>query len=112
MKDDAMNDRDLLSALNAASHNTAEASVPIDVEKYQAYLDDPKLSAAEREEIIKALWQIVSTFVLYGFKVHPAQQSCGQLVQTGGEQTNAAEDMLDSKQDKRAGRFNGEPDAE
>ncbi|MEL6172576.1 MAG: hypothetical protein AAFN44_07545 [Pseudomonadota bacterium] len=112
MKDDAMNDRELLSALNAASQYSVEASVPIDVEKYQAYLDDPKLSPEEGEEIIKALWQIVSTFVLYGFKVHPAQQSCGQLAQTGPEPTDSASYVLDSKHDKLAGHFNGEPDAE
>ncbi|MEL7398508.1 MAG: hypothetical protein AAFN44_19265 [Pseudomonadota bacterium] len=112
MRDDAINDRDLLSALNAGIHNANAASLPIDVDKYEAYLDDPKLSAEEREEIIKALWQIVSTFVLYGFKVHPAQQSCGQLAQTSVEPTDAGGDVLDSRQDKLAGRFNGEPEAE
>ena len=66
----------------------------------------------EREEILKALWQIVSTFVLYGFEVHPVQQSCGQLAQSGAEPTDPASDVLDSSQDKLAGRFNGEPDAE
>lgn len=70
---------DLASALEAAAWNGARRSVEIDVEKYQAYLDDPALSPDQRDEIIESLWVIMTAFVELGFGVHPVQQSCGQL---------------------------------
>ena len=82
MKDDAINDRDLQSALNAASHNAAEASVPIDVEKYQAYLDDPKFSAEEREEIIKASQRLKAIGVPAGV-LSPDHAFCDRLIDAG-----------------------------
>ncbi|MBM9593945.1 hypothetical protein [Roseitranquillus sediminis] len=49
-------------------------SVEIDTAKYQKYLDDPSLSEDQKEEIIQALWLIITAFVDLGFGVHPAQQ--------------------------------------
>lgn len=52
-------------------------SVEVDVLKYQAYLDDPTLSDAQKEELISALWNIIVCLVDLGFGVHPAQQAYG-----------------------------------
>lgn len=49
-------------------------SVEIDTAKYQKYLDDPSLSEAQREEVLRALWSIMTILVDLGFGVHPAQQ--------------------------------------
>ena len=67
---------DLAGALERAAGNT---SVAFDVEKYQVYLDDPALSAEQKEELLRALWTIISAFVELGFGVHPIQQACGQV---------------------------------
>jgi hypothetical protein len=62
---------------------TPRPSVEIDTAKYQKYLDDPSLSEDQKEEIIKALWLIITAFVDLGFGVHPAQQV---LEQEGDDQ--------------------------
>lgn len=80
MKDHEFNNApDLGKALDQAAKKTADRSVEIDVEKYQAYLDDPSLSDDQKEEIIHALWTIIIAFVELGFGVSPTQQACGQL---------------------------------
>lgn len=52
--------------------------IEVDVDRYQALLDDPALSAQDKEQIITALWQIIIAFVDLGFGVHPVQQACGK----------------------------------
>lgn len=69
-------ENELQRALKAASKPNA---LQVDVTRYQAYLDAPELSPEEREEIIKALWTIISGFVALGFDVHPVQQACGEV---------------------------------
>lgn len=56
----------------------ARTSVEVDVERYQAFLDDPCLTPEQREEMIGALWTIITAIVQLGFGVHPAQQACGK----------------------------------
>lgn len=51
----------------------------VDVERYQAHLDDPEMTDEERRQVIEALWVIVSCFVELGFQVHPTQQVCGKV---------------------------------
>jgi hypothetical protein len=58
--------------MSVAAH--PRPSVEIDTAKYQKYLDDPSLSEAQREEVLRALWSIMTIFVDLGFGVHPAQQ--------------------------------------
>lgn len=70
---------DLGVALERAASKAEARNVEIDVEKYQAYLDDPSLSDDQKEEIIHALWTIIMAFVELGFGVHPTQQACGQV---------------------------------
>lgn len=75
--------------LNAA----AKPSLGIDTAKYQAYLDDPSLSEAQKEEIVLTLWSIIVAFVDLGFGVHPlqevlGQEACGKLGATLDAQGN------------------------
>ena len=67
-----------------SSGNVPKRIVEIDAAKYQKYLDDPSLNDEQREQIIKALWSIITAFVDLGFGVHPMQEvigdeACGQL---------------------------------
>lgn len=57
---------------------SARPVLTVDVAKYQALIDDPNLSEAQKEEFLRALWSIVVTFVDLGFGVLPLQEVCGQ----------------------------------
>jgi hypothetical protein len=50
----------------------------VDLDHYQSYLDDPALTTGQKEEIVGALWAIISAFVELGFGVYPVQQACGK----------------------------------
>ena len=52
--------------------------VEFDYDKYAEFLKDADLSDAEKLELCKAVWNIMSEFVMLGFGVHPIQQACGQ----------------------------------
>ena len=57
---------------------SARRVLTVDVKKYEALLDDPSLSEAQKEEFLRAIWSVVVTFVELGFGVHPLQEVCGQ----------------------------------
>jgi len=69
---------DLVEAINSSASTQAENLVEIDVERYQAYLDDPALTPDQKAKFIGALWTIISAFVELGFGVHPVQLACGK----------------------------------
>lgn len=69
-----------------ASNNSHNKRLEIDVERYQHLLDG--LDEDQREQVLRALWDIVVAFVDLGFGVHPMQQACGQL----GESSDCAVD--------------------
>lgn len=98
---------DLGLAMDAAARR---GSVEVDVAKYQAYLDDPSLSDAQKEEIVKAAWTIMTTFVELGFGVHPAQQVCGQL--ENGLDPRSASDSDGPEDIAMKQEFNDAPDQE
>lgn len=76
------NTNNVNDAVNNAVQEKTHRRLEVDVDRYQEYLDDPALSEAERAQIIKALWVIISGFVELGFDVHPAQQACGKVEKT------------------------------
>ncbi len=63
-----------LEKYGSKNHNQA-ASVEIDFNRYQEILDDPDLSAADKRQIIEALWQIIVQFVDLGIGIHPLQHA-------------------------------------
>ena len=101
---------DLSSALASAAETSTARRLEIDVEKYQAYLDDQDLTPAQKEEIIHALWSIMVAFVELGFGVHPAQLSCGQLCEDADLRAGPDEDVVNSDTSKLSGKFNGAPE--
>ena len=79
MKDiETIGENALSEALDNAVTGRSAPSLEIDVERYQAYLDDPSLSREQKVEILTAFWSVITTFVELGFGVHPVQQACGK----------------------------------
>lgn len=74
----AMNENEEGQGFRFTLNAAAKPSLGIDTAKYQAYLDDPSLSEAQKEEIVQALWSIIVAFVDLGFGVHPLQEVLGQ----------------------------------
>ena len=52
----------------------------IDVERYQAYLDENGLSDEQRSEFVTALWTIMVAFVDLGYGVHPTQSGPADVI--------------------------------
>lgn len=52
--------------------------IEFDFDKYAQFLEDADLSESEKLELCKAVWNIMSEFVMLGFGVHPIQQACGK----------------------------------
>ena len=79
MKDAEFKDcPDLAKAMNKAASAGHHSRLEIDLDHYQSYLDDPALTPDQKEDIVVALWTIISAFVELGFGVHPVQQACGK----------------------------------
>lgn len=106
-KQEKINAPDLAGALERAAK---ERRIEIDVEKYQAYLDDPSLSDEQRAEIIQALWTIITAFVELGFGVHPVQQACGQLENALDPSKGADSDVIECEDTDLREEFNTGPD--
>lgn len=49
-------------------------TLEVEVDEYQAYLDDPNISDDQKAEMIEILWSIVVNFVDMGFGIHPVQE--------------------------------------
>lgn len=48
-------------------------SLEVDVDYYQAIIDDPEISDARKRELIAIIGRIVLQFIDLGFGVHPVQ---------------------------------------
>lgn len=88
-------------SLVASFDTAAKPIITVDVQKYQAYLDDPELSDAQKEEFLQALWSIVVAFVELGFGVHPLQEVCGQNEKSVCDSANTGADKVESEHSKK-----------
>lgn len=75
---------------------SARPVLTVDVEKYQAYLDESGLSDEQKEEFLRALWSIMVSFVELGFGVHPLQEVCGQNGRGGTQRLTDEFNRVDS----------------
>ena len=83
MKDAEIKDYpDLAETMNKVASASRHSRLEIDLDHYQSYLDDPALTPDQKEEILGALWTIITAFVELGFGVHPVQQACGKHERT------------------------------
>lgn len=47
----------------------------IGIERYQTLLEEPGLSAQQREEFLAALWSVITAFIDLGYRVHPVHRA-------------------------------------
>jgi hypothetical protein len=78
VKDHAQDD--LTAPETPGPEKTAPAfkALSLDVDYYQGLLDDPGLSAEEREAFIRTLWEMICAFVDLGFQISPLQKTGGE----------------------------------
>ena len=96
----------LTKALGMAFENAPKKTLKVDVEKYLAWLEDPDLSAQQKEQIVEALWRIIICFVDLGYGVAPLQEACGQVIEGQGFCLDQALDVVDSERHTLSGTFN------
>lgn len=77
--------------------NTANRTLHIDVERYQAMLDGSGLDDAQKQQVIEALWSIVVAMVELGFSVDPVSQACGKDHDLSDEFAALTADMVGSE---------------
>lgn len=80
---------------------STKPTMKVDVERYQKYLDDSDMSAAEKEEFLQTLWQIMMSFVELGYGVHPLQEVCGKDAGTVSGRAKDAMDAVSSGKDEQ-----------
>lgn len=73
----------------------AKPTITVDVERYQAYLDDSGLTDEQKREFLQALWSIIVAFVDLGFGVHPLQEVCGKDTQNGSDSVKQEFDAIE-----------------
>lgn len=96
----------IASELGVALEKAPQKSLQIDVAKYQAMLDAPDLSASQKEQVIKALWQIIACFVDLGYGVSPLQLACGEREENAESSGEEQTDVVGSEATTLTAEFN------
>ncbi len=96
----------LAEALGMALEVAPKKMLQVDIEKYQAWLDDPDLSEADKEQIIQLLWQIIMCFVDLGFEVAPLQDACGKMAECVGLDGTDKQGVVNSAKHTLSEMFN------
>ena len=68
--------------------------IGFDFEKYAHFLEGADLTDDQKRELLAALWNVLSEFVMLGFGVHPIQQACGQLSEKPTKTAPTASDRV------------------
>ncbi len=61
-------------------HQLRKKRLEVDLERYQAYIDDNDLSDQQKAEFLNALWTVIVAFVDFGYGVHPVQSSGAEII--------------------------------
>lgn len=63
--------------MNETNDNKTEGfkSLTLDIEYYEALLNDPKRSSDQKREFIETIWPIVVQFIDWGYCIHPILQA-------------------------------------
>ncbi len=64
-----------ITITNGAEVTKDWPALQLDVEYYQAFLDDEDITDEQKKELIETIWNIVVTFVDLGFGIEPVQQA-------------------------------------
>ena len=85
------------AAVSASKNNQGETKrLEFDFEQYAHFLDNSDLEESQKPELLQAVWNIMSEFVMLGFGVHPLQQACGKDVLDGGQSSAPSSFLLQS----------------
>lgn len=57
------------------SRRRSTIDLEIGIERYQTLLEEPGLSAEQREEFLAALWSVIAAFIDLGYRVHPVHKA-------------------------------------
>ena len=85
-------------SLSVEFEASAQPFLTVDVERYQAYLDETDMTDAQKEEFLQSMWQIIIGFVELGFGVHPLQEVCGKDAQSITQSAVGAFDAVCSEE--------------
>ncbi len=66
-------------------HHLNKMKLEVDVDRYQAYLDNSDLSDREKHDFLHALWSVIVAFVDLGYGIHPAQSETGEVINLAAE---------------------------
>lgn len=55
--------------------NKGFKALTLDMDTYQALLDDPALSEDQKHEFLETLWTVIVQLVDWGYGIHPVQQT-------------------------------------
>lgn len=89
---DRQDDTQKDDAVVAPPHRT----LTIDVERYQRYLDDSGLPDDEKEAWLRALWNLICTFVDLGYELNPVQKLSGEAVAKAHARALPSDDVVSS----------------
>ena len=77
--------------MSELQHPPPRRALRLDIEKYQAYLDDTSIPEHQKEQMIEALWHIIVTVIDLRFEIAGAQavaeENCGELQDSSAEST-------------------------
>lgn len=91
------NKGDNRSAVKAQTEEQSDTlRIGFDYERYAHFLEDADLTEDQKQELLGALWRILSEFVMLGFGVHPIQQACGQSEYSNSEIDLASSFLIQS----------------
>lgn len=79
---------------------SAKRMIKVDLERYQAYLDETNMTDAQKEEFLQAMWLVMISFVELGFEMHPVQEVCGKDAGSATQSAVGAFDALQSSKPK------------
>jgi hypothetical protein len=88
------------------AHAPPKATLTVDVEKYQAFLDGADMTEAQKEEFLQSLWSIIVSFVDLGFGVHPLQAVCGEDADCDSKSAKSEFDVVSSDDQENTGKTN------
>ncbi len=69
----------IISDEESSDRTASPPTLTIDYAKYEALLDGGDLTAAEKRQVLDALWSIIVGFVDLGFRVHPLSEIAGEF---------------------------------
>ena len=86
------------SAVRAQTEDQSDTMrIGFDYERYAHFLEDADLTENQKQELLNALWRILSEFVMLGFGVHPIQQACGQSKNSNSKPDLASSFLIQSE---------------